>query len=169
MINMSIRIYFIVAAFLVHSSIEAQTQSDAFNKKLASLLSHSAKEITVAEAVGKKDVLFIDAREPNEFLISHLKDALFVGYDDFNLKAVESVAKDKQIIVYCSVGYRSEKISQKLTKAGFTNVRNMVGGIFEWVNEDNPVVDNQSNPTKNVHAYNKTWGVWLLKGNKIYE
>ena len=61
MINMSIRIYFIVAAFLVHSSIEAQTQSDAFNKKLASLLSHSAKEITVAEAVGKKDVLFIDA------------------------------------------------------------------------------------------------------------
>lgn len=166
---MSIRIYFMAAAFLLNLSSAAQTQSEAFNKKLASLLSHSAKEITVAEAAGKKDVLFIDAREPNEFLISHLKDALFVGYDDFNLNTVESIARDKQIIVYCSVGYRSEKISQKLAKAGFTNVRNMVGGIFEWVNEDNPVVDNQSRPTKNVHAYSKAWGVWLLKGNKIYE
>jgi len=166
---MSIRIQFIVAVIFVHSTLVAQTQSEAFNKKLASILSHSAKEITVAEVAKSKDVLFIDAREPKEFSVSHLKNALFVGYNDFDSKALENVAKDKQIVVYCSVGYRSEKISQKLTKAGFTNVRNLVGGIFEWVNEDNPIVDNQGNPTKNVHAYSKSWGVWLLKGNKIYD
>ena len=49
------------------------------------------------------------------------------------------------------------------------DVSNLYGGIFEWVNQENPVIDTTGNETKNIHAYNKTWGVWLNKGNKVYD
>ena len=58
---------------------------------------------------------------------------------------------------------------EKLKAAGYRNVRNLYGSIFEWVNQDNPVVDNQGKPTQKVHAYSRTWGVWLNKGEKVYE
>jgi 3-mercaptopyruvate sulfurtransferase SseA len=66
------------------------------------------------------------------------------------------------------VGYRSEKISEKLKQAGFKDVSNLYGGIFEWVNQGNPVVDENGKITDNIHAYSKTWGVWLNKGVKVY-
>jgi rhodanese-related sulfurtransferase len=146
---------------------EAQTQSVAFNLTLKALLSHTVKEVTVPEAI-KSKALFIDARERSEYYVSHIKNALFVGYENFNYDSLASVKKDQKIIVYCSVGYRSEKVSEKLMAAGFTNVSNLVGGIFEWVNEGHAVVNTNGDTTQNVHAYSKTWGVWLNKGNKVY-
>lgn len=44
----------------------------------------------------------------------------------------------------------------------------MVGGIFEWKNQNNIVVDNSGAETQKVHAYGKTWGMWLNKGEKVY-
>ena len=51
---------------------------------------------------------------------------------------------------------------------GFTNVFNLVGGIFEWKNQGHAVYSTQNKITEKVHAYNKTWGVWLTKGEKVY-
>ena len=77
-------------------------------------------------------------------------------------------AKDQEVIVYCSVGYRSERIGEKLQKAGYTNVKNLYGGIFSWKNEGNEVVRDADIPTDSVHTYNKSWGKWLLKGIEVY-
>ena len=71
-------------------------------------------------------------------------------------------------MVCCSVGARSEKIGAQLRQAGFTNVRNLYGGIFEWVNEGQPVVTGANRPTDRVHAYSPTWGIWLKRGQKVY-
>ena len=62
--------------------------------------------------------------------------------------------------MYCSVGYRSERIGEKLIKEGYSNVFNLYGGIFDWVNNDNPVYDFNEKVYK-VHAYNKDWGKWV--------
>jgi fumarate hydratase class II len=56
-----------------------------------------------------------------------------------------------------------------LEKAGFKKVMNLQGGIFDWVNNGYPVYDNDGNETKKVHAYDKSWGKWLTKGEKVYE
>lgn len=146
---------------------QGQVMSGAYRTMLKSLLSHSVPEITVEKARNEKNVLFLDAREPAEYAVSHLQNAIFTGYDHFSMPAVAQIAKDTPIIVYCSVGYRSEKIAEKLISAGFTNVSNLYGGIFEWVNEDQPVFDDQGT-TRKVHAYNRTWGIWLKKGKKVY-
>lgn len=122
-------------------------------------------------AQGDKNIVLLDARELKEFKVSHIKNAIHVGYDHFNLKETTSKLTDKNatIIVYCSVGIRSEDIAEKLQKAGYKNVFNLFGGIFEWKNKQNIVVDTDNNPTEKVHTFSKEWSRWLKKGVKIYE
>lgn len=151
------------------TDIKAQVENKAFNLTLQALLAHSVNEITVAELAKVKKVTLLDARAPAEYAVSHLENALLVGYDDFNIENVKDLDKKTPIVVYCSVGYRSEKVAEKLKQAGFTNVSNLYGGIFEWINQGNKVVDDSEKETNNVHAYNKTWGIWLSKGNKVYD
>ena len=143
--------------------------SASYRVMLKSLLDHSVPEMSVETAAklhGKS--VFLDAREESEYEVSHIADAQFVGYDHFDINSVKDIPKNKPIIVYCSVGYRSEKISEQLIAAGYTDVHNMYGGLFEWKNQDYKVIDSTGNQTKKVHAFNKSWGVWLKKGKKVY-
>jgi len=117
------------------------------------------------------DAIILDSRELKEYEVSHIKDAIQVGYDHFNIEIIEKQVKDKSktIVVYCSVGIRSEDIGEKLEKAGYTNVYNLFGGIFEWKNKDRIVYNTEEKPTENVHTFSKEWSKWLLKGIKIYD
>jgi len=163
---------FITAFTISLISLEAAAQkkvvSGSFNTLLKMMLKHDVKEITVPQAAAKSNVLFIDAREKKEFDVSHIKNAVFGGYHNFNISTLGNVPKDNEIIVYCSIGKRSENITEKLVKAGYTNVSNLYGGIFEWVNQGNRVVDINNKNTDKVHAYGKFWGQWLDKGEKVY-
>lgn len=128
--------------------------------------------ITVSElATSETTGILLDAREIKEYNTSHLAEAIHVGYDNFDISKVANTITDKsaKIIVYCSIGVRSEDIGEALKKEGFTNVYNLFGGIFEWKNNDFTVYDNNDQPTENVHTYSEEWSKWLLKGNKIYD
>ena len=114
------------------------------------------------------EVLILDTRSEEEFKVSHIENAIFVDYDEFDISQVKDIPKGENIVVYCSVGIRSENIGAKLKEAGFKNVQNLFGGIFEWKNTDFPIVDKEGNPTEKVHAYSKQWSKWLKKGEKIY-
>ena len=151
------------------------TISSSGQKKLDKLLKEyntdSIPYIT-AKALGKisHQVLILDAREPEEYEVSHLKDAINVGYDNFSLDSISAILpgnKNKQIVVYCSLGIRSETIGLKLKKAGFKNVMNLYGGIFEWKNDDFPIYNSEGNETDSVHVFSKEWSTWLKKGNKV--
>ena len=109
----------------------------------------------------------LDAREKVEYQVSHLQNALWVGHDTFNLKVVEKLDKAKPILIYCTVGARSEKIGKILQQEGFSRVYNLYGGIVHWVNEGRPVFAN-GKPTLQVHTYSKPWSIWLTKGEKVY-
>jgi predicted sulfurtransferase len=72
------------------------------------------------------------------------------------------------VVVYCSVGYRSERVGEHLLAMGFKDVKNLYGGIFEWVNNGQAIVDRNGKFTNQVHTYNKSWSKWLEKGIKIF-
>lgn len=123
-------------------------------------------------ALPKTDAILLDAREQKEFEVSHLKNAICVGYDKFKLKeTLKKLPEDKnaKIVVYCSLGIRSETVAHKLIQAGYTNVFNLYGGIFEWKNANFKVVDTLGNSTEKIHTFSKDWGKWLKKGKKVYE
>lgn len=138
-----------------------------YDRLLRLMLNKSVPTVSVNELQQPGKRLVLDAREPAEFAVSHLAGAVPVGYKQLDLRALNNVAKDWPIVVYCSVGYRSQKVTQTLAKQGFTNVRNVYGGIFEWVNRGYPIVNKQG-PTDSVHAFSKSWGQWLERGQKVY-
>lgn len=148
----------------------AQTNSRAYKVMLEGMYKHTVPMVSCSELKKEQnEVVLLDTRAKREYEVSHLPEARWVGYEEFDLKKVENLPKDTPIVVYCTVGVRSERVGEKLKAAGYQNVRNLYGSIFEWVNQDNPVVDNQGKPTQKVHAYSRTWGVWLNKGEKVYE
>ena len=103
--------------------------------------------------------LLIDARQAEEYAVSHLPDAQQLP----TLAAVQqsAVNPEAEIVVYCSVGYRSARLAQQLQDAGYAHVMNLEGSIFEWHNQGQPlVVDGE--PTKAIHPYNRTWGMLLV-------
>ncbi len=128
--------------------------------------------ISVEElAMPKTKAVLLDSREPREYEVSHLKNAICVGYDTFNLEEVTKQLpnKDEKIVVYCSLGIRSETVGEKLKEAGYTNVSNLYGGIFEWKNKEFTIVDFEEKETEKVHAFSKEWSKWLKKGEMVID
>lgn len=141
----------------------AHCQNPAFDKQVASWLRFTVPTISPTTLKGLNNTVILDAREENEYKVSHIPNARFIGYKHFNQNTIMDIPKDQIVVVYCSIGYRSERIGEKLLKMGYTKVYNLYGSIFEWVNEGNTVVDNQGAPTNKVHTYNKTWSQWVDK------
>lgn len=132
--------------------------------------SESVPYISVTELQNLKNQIILDAREWEEYEVSHLKNAVWVGYDDFKLADVADKYPDKNlnIVVYCSIGVRSENIGEELLESGYFNTKNLYGGIFEWSNQGYPVYNTKDEKTKKVHAYGKLWGKYLTKAEKVY-
>nr|WP_321226950.1 rhodanese-like domain-containing protein [uncultured Psychroserpens sp.] len=149
-------------------SLSAQ---DSLDDLLKQNNKNSVPYISVQElAMPKTEAIILDAREPSEYEVSHLKNAIFVGYDHFSLEQTMLQLKDKDqtIVVYCSLGIRSETIANHLKKAGYTNVKNLYGGIFEWKNKDFEVYNSEELKTDSIHAFSEHWSKYLLKGTKVY-
>lgn len=158
-------------SFFSCSGQSKKVKSNTFNALLKTMLTHNVNELSVNQADSlasqNEKALFIDARELEEYNVSHIKNAIWVGYNKLDLTQLNDVDKETPLIIYCSIGARSEKVAQKLIKKGYENAHNLYGGIFEWVNQDKPVYQ-KTEKTKKVHAYSKTWGIWLNKGEKVY-
>lgn len=150
------------------ATAQKMVESGTYNLMLKTLLSHNVKEVSVKDAVKTGNAVFIDSREKQEYNISHIKDAVWVGYSDFDISRMDKVPRTAKVIVYCSVGKRSEEITEKLKTAGYPDVSNLYGGIFEWINEGYPVYKD-GKKTNKIHAYSKVWGIWLNKGEKVYK
>ncbi|MBP6310642.1 MAG: rhodanese-like domain-containing protein [Flavobacteriales bacterium] len=148
------------------TAVSAQTVGDtAFAEELNSILDRDVPVVDVAHVVSP--TVFLDAREPEEYNVSHIRGARFIGYKELDLGMIKDLSKDTMIVVYCSVGYRSQQVTERLIEAGYTNVHNLYGGIFEWVNSGNTVVD-QKGRTDRVHTYDRNWSKWLRKGEAVY-
>lgn len=149
---------------------KARTLNPEFDKKIASWLKFTVPTVSPEGVKKMPNAVLLDARERAEYDVSHLPKAIFIGYNNFEKDVLKDMPKDKPIVVYCSIGYRSEKVGEKLQKMGFTKVYNLYGSIFEWVNQGNQVVDNQGVATKKVHTFNRSWSKWVDKdkAEKVY-
>lgn len=142
-----------------------QVENPEFDQKLSQLLNFSVPLIGVSELKDiQREVYIFDTREWDEYQVSHIKGASYLGYDNFDKNRLKNVPKDATIVLYCSVGYRSEKIGNKLKQLGYYKVFNLYGSIFEWVNQGNPIVDMNGNATNRLHTYNKAWSKWVEPG-----
>ncbi len=153
----------------IFHNANGQITSKSYELLLKGLLSGSVESISCENLdSGKADFVILDTRSKEEFEVSRIEGAIWVGYDEFDLTKIQSIDPMKTVVVYCSVGYRSEKIGEQLLESDFAKVYNLSGGIFEWINQGYPVVDTNSQTTELIHGYSKTWGIWVNKGEKVY-
>lgn len=87
-----------------------------------------------------ENIVLLDTRSPQEYESGHLEDSRFVNFQTFQLKDVQDIPKDAEIVVYCAVGGRSNRVGMQLISAGYENVRNLEGGITNWKNQGQEVV-----------------------------
>ena len=121
-----------------------------------------ARQMSVAAlaarlARGGTTPLLLDVRAPDEYEVSHLAGARRASSRREALALLEGQRHDVELVLYCSVGYRSSDLAQQLRSAGFTRVRNLEGSIFEWANRGHEVV-HDGRPTTLVHPYDRDWG-----------
>lgn len=83
----------------------------------------------------KENFTLIDVREDferDEFNIGGLFAPLRSVFPFKIPEWSESLKKDSEIIVYCRSGARSGQAKLMLEQAGFSNVRNLIGGMIQW-------------------------------------
>jgi len=150
-----------------HLQASIHVSDTVYDLFLSTLLSHRVPEISV-DRLDTSHFHLLDARSYREFEVSHIPRATWVGYEEFSIDRLAGIDNQAPVAVYCSVGYRSERIAERLRQQGYSNVVNVYGGIFEWVNTKRPVVTNDGAETDEIHGYSKFWGLWLKRGTLIY-
>jgi rhodanese-related sulfurtransferase len=93
-------------------------------------------DITVNELKEKLDkgldFIFIDVREPYEYAEFNLGAKLIPMGSAAKIVEDYTDHKNDEIILHCRSGARSGSVQQYLTSQGFTNVRNLLGGVLAW-------------------------------------
>ncbi|MEJ1223256.1 rhodanese-like domain-containing protein [Sediminicola sp. 1XM1-17] len=161
---------FYISFFILFLGILSSYAQNSIEEALLKYNNHHVAYINVHEAQSLDNYVFLDARKKEEYDVSHIADAKWVGTGKLDTKEMLALVPDtnSHIIVYCSIGVRSENTAEQFLEAGYTNIHNLYGGIFEWKNKNYPVFDNQGQKTNKVHAFSKHWGKFLTKGEKVY-
>ena len=87
---------------------------------------------------GGEDVFILDVREPYEYQIAQIGGKL-IPQNDVPQRLPE-IPRDREIVVQCRSGARSQKIAEFLKQSGYTQVVNLAGGILAWSDEIDPKV-----------------------------
>ena len=119
---MKLKIISILAFFLVIQIGAAQESLNEVLKKhhQSDIPYISATELRMQQS--KNDVIILDSRELQEYKVSHIESAISVGFDVFSMENIFKFVKNKEtpIVIYCTLGIRSEMIAAKLKKAGIS-------------------------------------------------
>jgi len=84
------------------------------------------------------DIFLLDVREPYEYQIAQIGGKL-IPQNDVPQRLAE-IPRDREIVVQCRSGARSQKIAEFLKQSGYSKVANLAGGILAWSDEIDPGV-----------------------------
>jgi len=97
----------------------------------------SVKELKNRIDAGE-DLFVLDVREPYEYQIAQIGGKL-IPQNDVPQRLAE-IPRDREIVVHCRSGARSQKIAEFLKQSGYQQVVNLAGGILAWSDEIDPKV-----------------------------
>ncbi|MFZ6681355.1 rhodanese-like domain-containing protein [Undibacterium sp. Tian12W] len=91
--------------------------------------------------INQPKTLVLDVRSAEEFAAGHLQNAKHIPLPELNdrLKEIEK-SKSNVVITVCASGVRSSSAVGLLSKAGFTQVFSLEGGIDSWKSQGLPTV-----------------------------
>jgi molybdopterin/thiamine biosynthesis adenylyltransferase/rhodanese-related sulfurtransferase len=97
----------------------------------------TVKELKQRRDAGE-DIFLLDVREPYEVQIAQIGGTVIPQNDVPNRLA--EIPRDREIVVHCRSGARSQRIAEFLKQSGYSQVVNLAGGILAWSDEIDPAV-----------------------------
>ena len=137
----------------IHDGIEATHQR----------VDHISADQLIALPTDK--VVLFDVREADEFAVSRLPGAIRVDpeMDEYEFEdRFAGILEGKTAVFYCSVGVRSsilaERVADLIEDTTDKAPLNLIGGLFQWSNENRAMVSTGGEPTSAIHPYDSYWG-----------
>jgi adenylyltransferase/sulfurtransferase len=84
------------------------------------------------------NIMILDVREPYEYQIANIGGTL-IPMNEVPRRLAE-IDRDREIVVQCRSGGRSQRIAEFLAQQGYPNVKNLAGGILAWADQIDPKV-----------------------------
>jgi len=116
---------------------------------LRSLMGPGVPSVSVQDAAemqgGDGGALIIDVREPNEYVQIRAKGAVLLPLGRLNSR-VRDLPRDRELLLMCRTGGRSQNATQFLAANGFENVTNITGGIVAWYQAGLPTTSGEPEP-----------------------
>lgn len=107
------------------------------------LLNRMLSNLTPAQIrdalASRTDILLLDVREPAEYALAHIDGATLIPMRALP-EALTTLPRDREIVLLCHHGMRSQMAGEFLLAQGFPRVAHMVGGIDRWSEEVDPAV-----------------------------
>ena len=101
----------------------------------------TSMDITVKELKERMDrgdaPRLIDIREPHEHAICTIPGAELIPAAQF-VQRLGEFDRNTEIVVHCRSGARSGRAVEMMKARGFTNARNLAGGVLAWIDEIDP-------------------------------
>jgi adenylyltransferase/sulfurtransferase len=79
--------------------------------------------------------LLIDVREPHEHAMARIEGARLIPLGSL-MEHIDTFPTDREIIIHCKMGMRSAKACEMLMARGFSQVKNVLGGIDAWLADE---------------------------------
>ena len=99
-------------------------------------------QITVLELKQRldagEDLMILDVREPYECQIASIGGTL-IPMNQVPDRLAE-IDRDREIVVQCRSGARSQRVAEFLAARGYPNVKNLAGGILAWADQIDPKI-----------------------------
>jgi rhodanese-related sulfurtransferase len=136
-----VNLWLIVALVVVMSIIVACAPSPSSNTSESSISASLPKEISVEQAKELYDsgAFVLDVRQPEEWDQVHIPGTTLIPLGELQNRLSE-VPKDKEVVVVCRSGNRSQQGRDILLNGGFDQVTSMAGGVNQWSAAGYPTV-----------------------------
>jgi|SRR5690606_7107605 len=166
---LSILLSFLIPFFVGSGCDDCGPIDSLYKVELKKLYKPGIPTVSIQEylQMNADSVFVLDAREQQEYQVSHLRYARNTGFIWFDMRDIYDIPKNRVVVVYSAIGDRSQRIAEMLIRAGYKKVYNLYGGIFEWINQGYPVYTKQDVQTSQIHIYKKDLSIWLKRGTKV--
>ena len=94
----------------------------------------SAQDLAKRLRRGADDLFLLDVRDAHEMDIVQLPGSTNIPLDDLP-RSLDALPRDRQIVVLCKRGNRSQRALKVLSEAGFTHICHLTGGLEAWAQE----------------------------------
>lgn len=106
-------------------------KSDQSEEKEEALFPHTVTNAELQEQLNRDDIVVLDVREPAEYAFGHIEGAVSIPLGELENRTQELDA-EKEVVVICRTGNRSDFAAKQLAEKGFTRVKNAVEGMSQW-------------------------------------